>query len=125
MCIIVYTILYYTDIYYRYGLLVRHWTMRYEAKHAYFKGLAQSMGNFINLPYSLAMRHQQLKCYLSMNGGELPGVGLDVGPDLLQSFIQVYIYIITIIVLVHAGSTMDPMSMETKELGCAVSSAFE
>ena len=39
-----------------------------------------------------------------------------------------YIYIIiimTVIVLVHAGSTMDPMSMETKELGCAVSSAFE
>ena len=38
-----------------------------------------------------------------------------------------YMYIIiimTIIVLVHAGSTMDPMSMET-ELGCAVSSAFE
>ena len=91
MCIIVYTILYYTDIYYRYGPLVRHWTIRYEAKHAYFKGLAQSMGNFINLPYSLAMRHQQLQCYLSMNGGELPGVGLDVGPGLLQSFIQVYI----------------------------------
>ena len=100
--------------------------MRYEAKH---DGLAQSMGNFINLPYSLAMRHQQLQCYLSMNGGELPGVDLDVGPGLLQSFIQVYIiiYIIiimTIIVLAYAGSTMDPMSMVT-ELGCAVSSAFE
>ena len=38
-----------------------------------------------------------------------------------------YIYniiTVTIIVHVHAGSTMDPMSMET-ELGCAVSSAFE
>ena len=25
------------------------------------------MGNFINLPYSLAMIHQQYQCYLSMN----------------------------------------------------------
>lgn len=51
---------------YRYGPLVRHWTMRYEAKHSYFKSLAQSMGNFINLPYSLAMRHQQHQCYVHM-----------------------------------------------------------
>ena len=29
-----------------YGPLFRHWTMRFEAKHAYFKGLAQSLGNF-------------------------------------------------------------------------------
>lgn len=34
----------------QYGPLVRHWTMRYEVKHSYFKKLAQSMGNFINLP---------------------------------------------------------------------------
>lgn len=54
--------------------------MRYEAKHAYFKGLAQSMGNFINLPYSLAMRHQYLQCYLSANTHELPGSDLEVGP---------------------------------------------
>ena len=32
--------------YNRYGPLVRHWTMRYEAKHSYFKRLARSMGNF-------------------------------------------------------------------------------
>ena len=44
----------------RFGPLVRHWTMRFEAKHSYFKQLAQAVGYFINLPYSLAMRHQQL-----------------------------------------------------------------
>jgi hypothetical protein len=33
--------------------------MRYEAKHSYFKSLAVSSGNFINLPYSLAKRHQE------------------------------------------------------------------
>jgi len=37
--------------------------MRYEAKHAYFKSLPHSMGNFINLPYTLAMRHQHYLCY--------------------------------------------------------------
>ena len=67
---------------FRFGPLVRHWTMRYEAKHSYFKQLAQSMGNFINLPYSLAMRHQQLQCYWSINDKEIPGTGLTVGPGM-------------------------------------------
>ena len=47
--------------------------MRYEAKHSYFKKLAQSIGNFINLPYTLAMRHQQLQCYLNVNTNDMPG----------------------------------------------------
>jgi hypothetical protein len=37
--------------------------MRYEAKHSYFKKLAVSSGNFINLPYTLAKRHQEGVCY--------------------------------------------------------------
>ncbi len=48
----------------RFGPLLRHWTMRYEAKHSYFKKLVTSIGNFINLPYSLAMRHQQHQCLM-------------------------------------------------------------
>lgn len=47
----------------RFGPLSRHWTMRYEARHSYFKKLAQNIGNFINLPWTLAMRHQLLQCY--------------------------------------------------------------
>ena len=35
--------------FYRFGPLVRHWTRRFEAKHSYFKQLANSMGNFINI----------------------------------------------------------------------------
>ena len=35
----------------------------YEAKHSYFKKLSQNIGNFINLPYTLAIRHQKLQCY--------------------------------------------------------------
>jgi hypothetical protein len=37
--------------------------MRYEAKHSYFKRLAMNIRNFINLPYSLAKRHQEGLCY--------------------------------------------------------------
>ena len=67
---------------FRFGPLVRHWTMRYEAKHSYFKHLAQSMGNFINLPYSLAARHQESQCYINVNKQELLGCAntIDVGP---------------------------------------------
>ena len=57
----------------RYGPLVCHWTMRYEAKHSYFKRLAQSIGNFINIPFTLGMRHQQYQCYLNVNTEVLPG----------------------------------------------------
>ena len=37
--------------------------MRFEAKHGYFKRLAQGMFNFKNLSKSLAIRHQHLQCY--------------------------------------------------------------
>ena len=47
--------------------------MRYEAKHSYFKKLTQSIGNFTNLSYTLAMRHQQLQCYLNVNTNDMPG----------------------------------------------------
>ena len=45
--------------------------MRFEAKHSYFKQLSHSMGNFINITFSLAMRHQQYQCYLNMNTSDL------------------------------------------------------
>ena len=37
--------------------------MRFEAKHHEFKRLAAHLGNFTNLPYSLAKRHQECLCY--------------------------------------------------------------
>ena len=55
---------------YRYGPLVHFWTMRFEAKHKYFKRLTAAVGNFINLPYTLAMRHQFLQCHLRLESSE-------------------------------------------------------
>ena len=85
----------YVLYFYRFGPLVRHWTMRYEAKHSYFKRLTQSMNNFINLPYSLASRHQQYQCYLNTNTKELPGCvdDIDVGPGDVCTFICCDVYI--------------------------------
>ena len=51
----------------RYGPMIQHWTARYEAKHRYFKRLANVIGNFTNISYSLALRHQLYQCYLSMD----------------------------------------------------------
>ena len=42
--------------------------MRYEAKHRYFKRWAKVMGNFKNIPKTMASHHQRLLCYqLSSN----------------------------------------------------------
>ena len=51
----------------RFGPLKCHWTMRFEAKNKYFKGLAVRLGNFINIPHTLSMRHQQLQCFYNLN----------------------------------------------------------
>lgn len=47
----------------RYGPLRELWCMRYEAKHQYFKSLAKSIGNYVNIAYTLAIRHQMLQCH--------------------------------------------------------------
>ena len=44
------------------GPLIRSWTMRYEAKLNYFKGIARS-GNFKNITLTLASRHQRWLSY--------------------------------------------------------------
>ena len=37
--------------------------MRYEAKHKYFKKIAQVIGNFKNIEKTVAVRHQRFMCY--------------------------------------------------------------
>ena len=63
----------------RFGPLVRAWTMRFEARHKYFKRLAVQLGNFINIVFSLAMRHQRLQCYHQLSN-TLEGEELEIGP---------------------------------------------
>lgn len=71
----------------RFGPLVQHRTMRYEAKHSYFKKLAQSVGNFINIPWTLAMRHQLWQCYQWLNCATVPNDKTEVGPGREINFV--------------------------------------
>ena len=64
----------------RFGPLVRHWTMRYEAKHNYLKKMGQNVGNYINISWTLAMRHQYLQCYNSISGDKLFETKPEIGP---------------------------------------------
>ena len=69
----------YDTLVYRYGPLIKHWTTRFEAKHKYFKHLANVMSNFTNICYSLALRHQLHQCYLSLKPSALPGDEIEIG----------------------------------------------
>ena len=53
--------------------------MRFEARHKYFKRLAVQLANFINIVFSLAMRHQRLQCYHQLSN-TLEGEELEIGP---------------------------------------------
>jgi hypothetical protein len=64
----------------RFGPLVRLWTMRFEARHSYFKRLASQLGNFINISYTLALRHQRLQCYHQLNEHCVEGEDIELGP---------------------------------------------
>ena len=74
---------------FRLGPLVGSWCMRYEAKHHYFKHLAIVVGNFINLPFTLAKRHQEAVAYrLKSAEGNLSSFihkGVEIGPGKAQS----------------------------------------
>ena len=65
---------------YRFGPLINHWTTRFEAKHKHFKRLSNTMGNFKNICYSLAIRHQLYQCYVNLNSYTLAGEDVEVGP---------------------------------------------
>ena len=54
--------------------------MRFEARHSYFKRLAAQMGNFINISYSLSVRHQRLQCYHQLDQHSVGGEDMEVGP---------------------------------------------
>ena len=99
--------------------MVRHWTMRFQAKHSYFKQLAHSLGNFINLPFSLASRHQQYQCYL--NAVDLPDSvdSLEVGPGSNVCFCILHCHRFIIL-----GSTVSVEELE-EVAGNKISTAFQ
>lgn len=59
--------------------------MRYEAKHSYLKQLAQNLGNFINIAWTLASRHQKWQCYHWLSDEPLGQVEPEIGPGKLAT----------------------------------------
>ena len=62
--------------------------MRYEAKHHYFKRLSVTLGNYINLPYSLSKRHQEGLCYKLKepcnSSSSFMEKGIEIGPGFIS-----------------------------------------
>ena len=44
------------------GPLISFWCMRMESKHSYFKALQKRIGNWLNVSWTLAYRHEQFMC---------------------------------------------------------------
>ena len=51
-------VLHYPRLIVQVGPLIRHWVMRFEAKHHFFKRSAVVTGNYTNVAKTLALRHQ-------------------------------------------------------------------
>ena len=62
------------------GPLVHFWTMRFEAKHRFFKRLAHIVCNFKNILKTLSYRHQMYLCYHIMSSKDVVERDLEVGP---------------------------------------------
>ncbi len=60
------------------GPMVRSWTMRHEAKLLFFKRVAR-IGNFKNIAYTIANRHQRLLCW-ELSSGKLLDNPLECSP---------------------------------------------
>lgn len=84
----------------RYGPLVNYWCMRYEAKHSLFKKLSSIIGNYINLPLTLAKRHQHLQCYRMICPAKFLQKDLQLGKG-MDALLQSYVYHTRRIIYVH------------------------
>lgn len=62
------------------GPLIRYWTMRFEAKHGFFKRLGHIVCNFRNILKTLSYRQQMYFCYNMMSAKDLVKRDQEVGP---------------------------------------------
>ncbi|KAK6177711.1 hypothetical protein SNE40_015758 [Patella caerulea] len=58
-------LIHYPSHIFNYGPLHNCWCVRFESKHNYFKILSHRLGNFTNICYTLATRHQRLQAFLT------------------------------------------------------------
>lgn len=61
------------------GPLMQFWSMRFEAKHGFFKRISHITCNFRNICKTMAFRHQMMQCYDFLSGTILSH-NVEVGP---------------------------------------------
>lgn len=60
--------------------------MRYEAKHNHLKKLAQNIGNFINIAWTLANRHQYWQCFKWQEQDFMMSEDPEIGPGRRKNY---------------------------------------
>jgi len=96
--------------------------MRYEAKHSYFKRLAQITGNFKNIAKSLAGHHQQYMRYHMSNASYLRR---DLEYKKGTHIINIYMITMTVVVYIdiyYIGNKERIQSLDYKDRLLAMSS---
>lgn len=81
----------------KFGPLIEFWTLRFEAKHSFFKKVVRDAGNFKNILRTLATRHQlMLAYYLEMPSVFKPSIETGhvsvVSVDILDAAVRVAIW---------------------------------
>lgn len=62
------------------GPLILYWSMRFEAKHNFFRRLSHIVCNFKNITKSMAYRHQMYLCYQMICRQSYKDVASEIGP---------------------------------------------
>lgn len=100
-------------LYYRCGPISRYWCMRFEAKHNYFKSLAQRVKCYKNIAQTLSSRHQKLMCYYLCNPLSSPIIkGIKTSKGSIQTYRSM---VNTIIITVYTGVTLSLNEYEYRD----------
>ncbi|KAK0131259.1 Sterile alpha motif domain-containing protein 3 [Merluccius polli] len=95
-----------------FGPLVGYWTMRFEAKHSFFKRIVRHTTNFRNVLLSLATKHQLMLAYHLQETGAKPilcvtklsSVPIEVLHVQIQETLRKALPTVTVVQLSHAVS---------------------
>ena len=104
-------------LYYRCGPISRYWCMRFEAKHNYFKSLAQRVKCYKNIAKTLSSRHQKLMCYYLCNPLSSPIIkGIKTSKGLIQKLYRSMVNAINYYDIVYTGLTLSIDDYEYRDV---------
>ena len=83
------------------------------------------MGNYTNICYSLALRHQLHNCYTNLNDKALFAENIEVGPGIYKSVIKLtYVRSVIHVILTGASVTCPSSSLWNTGTPLSVSTLF-